>query len=334
MYSPLDHGGCAGNADFDQNIALSAHGFILGKMNVRAEISQYHLYGDDFGRYAPDLVHIETIAARASLHNWIIAPHRHPSILQFLLMESGRGVLTADGEEIELPLPSLVMIPTGCPHAFRFADDAVGAVLSLSDALLEDRRIAGHGAKRFVQGGRVLVLALGEDPARARLIAMLLGEVRRRMALTGAQIDDGLCATLVLLFSLAEETAQGAADRHDGTQSPRIELARRFFRQVELNFCENWSVGDFADTLGCSQATLTRACREVTGKSPAQLVIERRILEAKRALSFTNASVSQIAGELGYTDPAYFARQFRENAGMTARAYRQHNTRPVPELVR
>lgn len=298
-------------------------------MRASAQIIEFQLYGDQFERYVPNLVHIEQIVDRARLHNWTIAPHRHPTILQMLFIDGGSGTLIADGIETPLDIPSLVVVPCDCPHAYRFDSDARGWVLSLADALLLDSRIACLDLNRFMQGNRVLPLSLRGRGERAALIATLLEEIARRSREAEPQLDDTLCSTLALLLATAEELAGETAADGTGLLRPRTALMRRFYRLVERRFREDLKVADFAAELNTSQTTLTRACREATGKSPLQLVIERRMLEAKRSLSFTNASVKEIADDLGFSDPAYFARNFRQYAGLTASAYRRRTTRPV-----
>jgi AraC family 4-hydroxyphenylacetate 3-monooxygenase operon regulatory protein len=50
--------------------------------------------------------------------------------------------------------------------------------------------------------------------------------------------------------------------------------------------------------------------------------MDRLIQEARRLLSFSSVSITEIGYELGFKDPAYFARFFRKNAGVTASKYR------------
>ena len=57
---------------------------------------------------------------------------------------------------------------------------------------------------------------------------------------------------------------------------------------------------------------------------------ERLAIEAMRYLSFSGASVKEIAGRLGFSDPAYFARFFRRMTGQTASQFR-HDARAASE---
>jgi AraC family transcriptional activator of pobA len=49
------------------------------------------------------------------------------------------------------------------------------------------------------------------------------------------------------------------------------------------------------------------------------------MLEAKRALCYTNQTVAEIAYTLGFVDPAYFTRSFTKHAGVSPRRYRSQH---------
>ena len=57
--------------------------------------------------------------------------------------------------------------------------------------------------------------------------------------------------------------------------------------------------------------------------SVKDVVLERRLLEAKRLLMFTIRSVEDIAFETGFGDPAYFSRFFRRRCGEAPSTWRR-----------
>ena len=59
------------------------------------------------------------------------------------------------------------------------------------------------------------------------------------------------------------------------------------------------------------------------GRGVKRVVSERRLLEAKRLLMFTVRTVEDIAYEIGFDDPAYFSRFFRERVGEAPAAWRR-----------
>lgn len=300
-------------------------------MEAFIDARPFQLYGDEGDAYVPDLVHLETIAARASLHNWFIGAHRHPTILQLLYIEGGNGTMSCQEGEFALERPTLVLSPCDCPHAFRFKSNAKGWVLSVGEALLHDSRMAITGKDRFLKRQSIELIPVLR-PERRQFIAALFGEIERRRLDANIRVTSGLIATLSLLFSLAQEISSAAIARTAGSPSPRRALFTRFMHLVEERFRSGWAVRDYANALGSSEATLTRACREITRRAPGALVNDRRLLEARRSLSLTTASVKQIASDLGYDDPAYFARSFRRHTGMTATEFRGTTMQPAPEL--
>jgi AraC-like DNA-binding protein len=47
------------------------------------------------------------------------------------------------------------------------------------------------------------------------------------------------------------------------------------------------------------------------------------MLEARRMLAYTTGSVSDIAHQLGFDDPAYFSRLFAKRCGQSPSGYRE-----------
>lgn len=74
--------------------------------------------------------------------------------------------------------------------------------------------------------------------------------------------------------------------------------------------------------LGVSASRLHESCQIVAGTSPAALLHDRVVIEAKRLLVYSGVSVAEIAHRLGFEDPAYFSRFFSQRAGCSPRAYR------------
>lgn len=96
----------------------------------------------------------------------------------------------------------------------------------------------------------------------------------------------------------------------------------RFKELVESNFAKGFSVGNYADLLHVSSKTLTTITKSVVSKSPAQIITERVILEAKRLLRFTTLQISEVAFRLGFEDDSYFIKYFKRNVGSSPGHYR------------
>jgi AraC-like DNA-binding protein len=95
-----------------------------------------------------------------------------------------------------------------------------------------------------------------------------------------------------------------------------------FRDEIEEHFRSRHRVSQYAARLGYSTRTLNRLARQNAGVSAKQLIDERVVLEAKRQLSHADASVAEIAEQLGFDDASNFSTWFRRNAGTTPGAFR------------
>jgi len=99
-------------------------------------------------------------------------------------------------------------------------------------------------------------------------------------------------------------------------------LQRRFEALVDAHFLKHWSVADYACALAVTPTHLSRVSRRTTGLPASRIIEERLVREARRLLTYTNITVTQIAYELGYIDPAYFSRVFSRATGLSPRRFR------------
>lgn len=122
-----------------------------------------------------------------------------------------------------------------------------------------------------------------------------------------------------LLLRLANSPDVAATGTTVGTG--RGDTYGRFVDALELRFRELHQAADYAELLGCSVRTLSRAARAATGKGVRELIDERRLLEARRLLTDARWDARAVATHLGFTDPANFGRFFRDRTGITPAAF-------------
>ncbi len=92
---------------------------------------------------------------------------------------------------------------------------------------------------------------------------------------------------------------------------------------LERNYQKPGTPKDWSDKAGVSVRTLNRRFKLVTNMTPVTYIRLLRMNQAQELLRHSNLSISEIAWQVGIQDASYFARQFQEYAGITARAYRK-----------
>jgi AraC family transcriptional regulator, transcriptional activator of pobA len=285
-----------------------------------APIPAFFLYGEPL--QAPDerLVHVETIAARSSINDWNIRPHRHRDLHQVLLTLRGRVDVQLDGAASRIDAPGLVIVPPGCVHAFAFEQGTVGLVISFAPGLLAELSVthAALAAHLDRPQARALARASVRETDLQALGDMLLREFLRAAPGRHAALRGLLAALLANVVRLTQ--APDTQDAH-GRETER-ELVARFRRLIELHFRTHRSMQDYAVELGASESRLRRACAAVAGQSPVEVVHLRLLVEAERLLRYTTMSVSEVAYHLGFEDPAYFSRFFARFQRLSPRDFR------------
>ncbi len=77
-----------------------------------------------------------------------------------------------------------------------------------------------------------------------------------------------------------------------------------------------YSVEDLGAEIGLSRVQLYRKVKALTGCSVVDLLRKARLAKAKQLLETTDMNVQEVAFEVGFTTPSYFAKRFKEEYGI------------------
>jgi AraC-like DNA-binding protein len=94
------------------------------------------------------------------------------------------------------------------------------------------------------------------------------------------------------------------------------DFLHELFHHTENNLrSESFSVNNLCKLIGMSQPQLYRKIVSLTGSSPNQFITDLRMQLAWELLKTKKSNVSQIAFELGYSNPSYFSKVFLQKFG-------------------
>lgn len=93
---------------------------------------------------------------------------------------------------------------------------------------------------------------------------------------------------------------------------------------VKENVGKVIEIETLANMVCLTKSHLERLFREKLGTSPLQYILRMKIQCAQRLLMTTNYSINVIAHEVGFDDPSYFIRVFRQKIGFTPQDYRMN----------
>lgn len=277
-------------------------------------IPSFVLYGEDLSEIPAQFAHIETIAARSALHDWEIAPHHHTHSVQILLVSRGQVIFHCDDLVRTLDAPCHIVVPIGSVHGFRFTPETLGHVLTLSAGFTARGRDSADPMLRMLSHGSCGPI-LADDIAR---VAWLCAEM--------LAVQSDWRAPQPLFLALAEALIRSLrTEPHEQEAVPQdSEFLSGFRHLVELHMRQQRPISWYSGKLGTTSKTLTRICRRRLDATPMQVIHTRLAQEAQRLLHFTNATIAQVADDLGFSDPSYFSRFYLR---MTGRRPRQDKDR-------
>lgn len=290
-------------------------------------VPTFSLYGERGASALGDWLHCESIQTRSRIHHWEIRPHRHPHFFQILYLSAGAGECVLEDRRARLSPATVVTVPPGAVHGFRFSQDVQGWVLTVA----ADRAAAAAEAEpgdAFVEPRLVWLGEGGSARAVGACLDIVSAEIADRRAGRDALIEAQLRSVFILLGRNLPSAAV--------SQSPSSALRRRadeFRALLNRHFRAERSLAFYARRLGVSETHLNRICRAAMDRSALGVIHDRVLAEAARDLVFTTMTVAEIAGSLGFDDPAYFSRFFCKHAGEGPRAYRQRLAKAAVRLV-
>lgn len=245
-----------------------------------------------------------------------------PHILTFyeiFLITGGRGTLTLDGRAYPVTAGSDFFTTPGQPRQW-LARGLDGLCLFFTadfvESFFSDPLFLFTLPYFHREAGKPRIALAGpEASALARRLKTMQQEIRKLRVDSPHALRAALYETLIRLARVYTAKT-GAPVRENPT-------AIRLRQLIEKHFQEDHQPAAYARRLKVTPGHLNHLARRHLGRTAGVLIRERLAQEAKRQLIHTEATAAEIAYALGFRDPAYFARFFKREAGVSPTAFRR-----------
>ena len=101
------------------------------------------------------------------------------------------------------------------------------------------------------------------------------------------------------------------------------DILREFNFLVEKHFKTKHTVAEYAEILNKSPKTIYNIFSTINSKSALQYIQERKMLEARRLLCYTELRINEIAYEIGFEDVQTFSRFFKKQEGVSPSEFKK-----------
>jgi AraC-like DNA-binding protein/nitrogen-specific signal transduction histidine kinase len=139
-----------------------------------------------------------------------------------------------------------------------------------------------------------------------------------------ARLNRGVASILEKeMFSVQETLAhvEQALAQSKALGSETQRMVRKAMAYIHEHYAEPIARKDIADYAGVSVRHLTRCFGQEVGVSLATYLKRYRIKQAKQLLRMGDKNITQVANAVGFSESGYFTRAFRQETGMSPRAY-------------
>lgn len=126
------------------------------------------------------------------------------------------------------------------------------------------------------------------------------------------------------LFAGSVPQADSQAAAGQGVGDRDVLFIGRLRETIQRNLGDSeLSVEHIGEEMGLSRVQLYRKVKALTGQSPVELLRTARLQRGKRLLETTDMTIAEVAYDVGFSSPSYFAKCFKDEFGVSPRELNQ-----------
>lgn len=206
---------------------------------------------------------------------------------------------------------ALLVVQGEVSSLLRKTKNVKGYYIIFEDNILQQFKEHGYFIKLF-RTSPIIQLSGNDSEFVQQLNRLILQEME--LLHPDEQVVLHLFQSMLLKFLKSSELKTGLSRAFDH--------AILFRELVYRHYLEHYSITDYANELNISPNYLNRCVQRIWNKSAKQFTQEFAIIQSQKQLQDFTKSISEIAYELNFNDPAYFSRLFKKIIGVSPHKYR------------
>ena len=242
-------------------------------------------------------------------------------VKKYLLVycESGQLTLQVDDKEITLHENEVLTITSGQYHQFKHFENGDGVVL---DFTLDFFAKTENDIELIFQNSLFCHFDYNE-------VINVAGQsaIPRQLAMIRTELNEKPFQYLTTVHSRIElilvDINRAKIENGGEIWKPEA-LFLRFLEFVRNNFEYNYTLSEIAVRLKTTELKLNELAKRHTGKTAQNVIYGLIISEAKRILHYQpRLFIKEVAHQLGFDDPFYFTKFFKNHTGLTPTEYQK-----------
>lgn len=188
------------------------------------------------------------------------------------------------------------------------------------ESVLEEKKEIDTVSTIKTQRARVIQLIEDENSDEYTTYIVPEDELPEVIITAGSKKVDGIIPP-----AISEMIGAKKAVSHSGNdESVDEKLLGAAMKYVESNISRSdLSVEELSRELGMSRVNLYKRLVAMTGKTPIEFIRVIRLKHAAKLLRETRMNISEVAYQVGFNNPKYFTKYFKEEFGMLPSVYQE-----------
>ena len=261
----------------------------------------------------PTLVYSGTLSKS---QDWRDSEHSH-YFLEILYIVDGKGIVEIDKTPFNMTKNDIIIYNADVKHFEHSSSDEPLEV----DFIAFDKIQVKDLAPNCILPSTANCIYNASDYADTLkfLFDLIRNEITDKDKYYAEIVKDVLRTLLMYIFRVINRNLNTVA-LHNKDNIMNIVLP-----YIENNFLSNIGLSEIADECFVNKYYLSHVFTESFGMSVEQYIRSKKIEFAQKCMIETDMAISDIANQCGFTDPAYFDRQFKKATGVTPVQYRKAN---------
>lgn len=268
------------------------------------------------GENDPKLLYVSEIRPDASAHPRVM--HAHPDFVEVILICSGISEYLIHDKKQYIRPGDLLIYNSGVVH-----DEISGPELEIGSycVAIGGLHMPGLRENALIRDDAGYIFPTGRSFGDIRMLC----DMMFRSLSSSEPRAESFCHSLMhaLLIKVLAVAEGRAPEEETEVDEPHI-LGRRIKEYIDLHYMEPITLQSMGEALHISPYYLSHVFKQMSGYSPVQYLLRRRIGEAQTLLITTDLPITRIAEMVGYDTQSYFNLQFTKNVGMPPKKYRQN----------
>ena len=254
--------------------------------------------------------------------NEFLENHRHAHY-EIIWLKKGKGIHHIDGQSYPYQNSTVFLLAPGQVHKMEQEEKGEGFVIKfLPDIFSHQTEVNEYLMDNLLFDAIDAYPVLALTASQYKIFEELFNQITVEFNTSEVGQRQMLSSFLkILLTNVSRIKHQQQLSIHK--PEPGYELFKSYKVSIETHFKTLHSVAEYAELVKSNPRQLNTLTKKFSNKTAGQLITDRIILEAKRHLYHNTLSIKEIAFELGFEDPAYFTRIFKNNSGLSPQQYKE-----------